>query len=299
VSFSTPQGVEQAIKSAAKKQAEAGLSASITDAIQNEYRNRFLSRVFSGAEGASWVLKGGTGMLARIHDARATIDVDLLAEAVDLDEALSDLTKLVQVDLGDFFRFDYLKHEKIGVSDNQPNIDGYRVIYQVSIGVASKGTIKIDLIVGGLITGKVEYVKPVGKLNIPRLKSFPYRLYPLSDQVADKVCAVIEVHNGKESSRIKDLIDLVEVATYFDMFGGELSTALLAEFDHRGRRPPSKLLVPARWKGGYLKLSRETPAAQRFEDFESAVDLVSSYINPVLTGEVDTRTWSSKSLSWE
>jgi hypothetical protein len=45
---------------------------------------RFLARVFHEAN-SPWVLKGGTAVLARVHDARTTKDVDLFHQTSSLD----------------------------------------------------------------------------------------------------------------------------------------------------------------------------------------------------------------------
>ena len=297
--YSTPLGVEQAIKSAAIRQKELGLTNSISDAIHREYRNRFLSRVFSVEAGSRWILKGGTGMLARIHDARMTVDVDLISEIGNLDDALDELRQLSKIDLGDFFRFDYLKHSQIGAGENQPNIDGYRVSFAVYIGNAHKGRIQIDVMRGSLITGEVELIEPKDRLEIPKLMSFPYRLYPLVDQTADKISAVAEKYDSQSSSRVKDLVDLVEIALHFDLGGSDLRCALYAELSHRRREVPPELLIPAQWIAGYRKLAQDTLAVKGYEDFELACELVKRFVDPVLADDVDGKTWSCDLRKWE
>ncbi|MDO5498888.1 MAG: nucleotidyl transferase AbiEii/AbiGii toxin family protein, partial [Propionibacteriaceae bacterium] len=92
--YSTPRGVENAIKDAARKAAAADPSLAVSQRIQLEYFNRFLSRVFSEAEASEWILKGGTGMLARVPSARATRDIDLYRHGFTLAHALDDLIRL-------------------------------------------------------------------------------------------------------------------------------------------------------------------------------------------------------------
>ena len=60
--------------------------------------DRFLARVFTRLDGP-WVLKGGNAVLARVSDARATKDLDLLNELDDLDGAVAALRRLLDVDL--------------------------------------------------------------------------------------------------------------------------------------------------------------------------------------------------------
>lgn len=68
--------VESAIRSAAQKAAQDDPTLDTNKRIQLEYFNRFLSRVFS-EDASPWVLKGGTGILARVANSRSTRDIDL------------------------------------------------------------------------------------------------------------------------------------------------------------------------------------------------------------------------------
>ncbi|RLE21447.1 MAG: hypothetical protein DRJ50_09215 [Actinobacteria bacterium] len=66
---------------------------------------RFLDRVFSH-DPDRWVLKGATGLLARIPgQARHSMDIDLFF-AGRIEAAIGALRDVVQVDRGDFFTFD-------------------------------------------------------------------------------------------------------------------------------------------------------------------------------------------------
>ena len=68
------------------------------------YFHRLLCRVFAG-NNKKFVLKGGQAMLARTIDARATRDIDLLALQDSLENALTELVRLAESDLGDFVVF--------------------------------------------------------------------------------------------------------------------------------------------------------------------------------------------------
>lgn len=95
--YATPAGVEAAIKDAARKATAEDPSLGIAERIRLEYFRRFLSRVFSGGSSSEWLLKGGTGMLARVPSTRSTLDIDLYRESFTLDEALVDLRRLSDV----------------------------------------------------------------------------------------------------------------------------------------------------------------------------------------------------------
>ncbi|MEI2699979.1 MAG: hypothetical protein V9E94_17185 [Microthrixaceae bacterium] len=68
--YATAKGVEDAIKAAAKRDSTDDPALTTNERIRLEYFNRFLSRVFSDGPDSEWVLKGGTGMLARVASTR-------------------------------------------------------------------------------------------------------------------------------------------------------------------------------------------------------------------------------------
>ncbi|MDR0853947.1 MAG: nucleotidyl transferase AbiEii/AbiGii toxin family protein [Clostridiales Family XIII bacterium] len=295
--YLTPHAVEQSIKDAAKMQFQNGSKTSISDLIQQEYRNRFLSRVFSSGS-ANWVLKGGTGILARIPDARMTIDIDLLSKFGNIDRSLSDLTKCAEIDLYDFFQFNYAGHIEIGRGENQPNTVGYRVSFDIYIGQSQKGKMHIDLVEGGIITDEIVENFPIEQLDLPKLKSYPYRLYPIVDQIADKICAICETHNASASSRVKDLIDIVEFITRFDISGNKLMVAVKSEALNRFLPLPLELPIPESWRVRYEKIAKSTPAVQGYTEFNEAITLVDKFINPILSATNINALWRNKSLCW-
>lgn len=195
--YPTPGGVENAIKDAAKKAAAADPSLDVNKRIRLEYFNRFLSRVFSEDTDSEWVLKGGTGILARVPSTRSTRDIDLYRAGFTLTAALNDLIYLASIDLGDHFSFAYAGHTDSIGTDTQPYTEGYQVKFNIFIGAAAKDSLQVDLAVGAGTTGEVVTTEPATALRLPRLDSNPYRLYPVVDQIADKVCATLTEYQAR------------------------------------------------------------------------------------------------------
>ena len=100
----------------AVKEAAKASSQDTNRAISGFYFHRLLCRVFTDGN-ASFVLKGGHGVLARTLDARATRDIDLLSTSDNLEGALAALRHLTQRDLGDFIFFEYEGAEPIKADD--------------------------------------------------------------------------------------------------------------------------------------------------------------------------------------
>lgn len=297
--YPTPGGVESAIKDAAKKAAAADPALDINKRIHLEYFNRFLSRVFSEGEDSAWVLKGGTGILARVPSTRSTRDIDLYRAGFTLTEALDDLIRLASIDLDDHFNFAYAGHTDSIGTDTQPYTEGYQVKFTILIGAATKGTLQVDLAVGAGMTGEVVRTEPATTLHLRRLASNPYRLYPVVDQIADKVCATMTEYQDKTSSREKDLVDLVVFATTQDIDGTALRIAITTEARRRKMEPFEHFTVPPTWGPGYTKLSRPVPYCTAYHTVELAATLVARLVDPALVGDADGLVWSHQQRAWE
>jgi hypothetical protein len=203
--YTNARGVESAIKDAAQKAHDADPSRKTGDLIRQAHFDRFLCRIFSGGEDCEWVLKGGSGMLARLANARHTKDVDLFRHGFDKDQAITELRRLAATDLGDFFSFTYRRHRPILTSDGQPFADGYKVSFDALLGQKKLDPVSVDLTAHEAGASGIIAAVPANRLALPKLRDYPYRLYPLPNQIADKVSATVEVHQGRVSSREKDL----------------------------------------------------------------------------------------------
>lgn len=296
--YRTPAGVEAAIKRAAQEAARDDPSLDAGRRIQLEYFHRFLSRVFSEGSDSEWVLKGGPSILARVPASRATRDIDLFLSGLTLEDALRDLVRLASTDLGDHFRFEYAYRSAFMGTDTQPYTDGYRVTFHVYVGASAKGALHVDLALGTPPSGDIVVTQPATALKLPRLSSSPYRLYPVVDQIADKVCATLNEYNGHPSSREKDLVDLVIFALTQNIDGTGLVRAITTETGRRRMAPVSHFAVPASWGPGYARLARSVPHCERYRTVKLATPLVTRLVDPALSGEVCTKIWRHESLLW-
>lgn len=296
--YPTPGGVEAAIKDAAKKASAADPSLTTGERIRMAHFDRFLSRVFSEGDQSEWLLKGGTGMLARVPSTRATGDIDLYRNGFTLDQAVADLRRLASIDLGDHFTFAYVGAKTITAVDSQPYTEGYHVSFDVQIGLKRMGTLGIDLVVGPGVTSEVTTVEPANRLSLPRLISNPYRLFPIADQIADKVCATMTIFGSRASTREKDLVDLVVFAVTQDVDGTALGHAITTEGRRREMQPISHFTVPSTWGATYAKLAKPIPYCADFPTVALAAELVARFIDPALDGTANGRAWSHQHLAW-
>jgi len=291
------RAVEQAIKDAAKAVHRADPARQVNDLIRQTYHDRLLCRVFSEGDASQWVLKGGSGMLARVPNSRRTQDIDLFRSGYDKDQALADLLRLAKVDLGDHFRFVHVSHTGSIGGDTQPYADGYQVHFDVFIGVKKVDTVKVDLSAHETALDGPHLVEPVNRLPLPLLVSTPYRLYPLPEQIADKVCASITTFDGNPSSREKDLVDLVVISLTQTVDADDTKAAIQHEARMRRLTLPDVFTLPLTWGAAYAKLAKNTPAAGH--SIADARALMATFIDPMLVGAATGKTWNPKSLAWE
>lgn len=296
--YPTAKGVEDAIKAAARRASAADPSLTTDQRIRLEHFNRFLSRVFSEGPDSEWLLKGGTGMLARVPSTRGTLDIDLYREGYRTDDAVADLRRLAEIDLGDHFRFVYTEHRVIVGGEEQPYTEGYRVDFDTYIGAQKKGRIGVDLATGAGLTAEPTVTVPANALDLPRLIGFDYRLYPVVDQIADKVCATMHRYGDRASSREKDLIDLVVLAVTHDIDGTALTTAIATESRRRRMDPIERFFVPAKWGAAYSKMARTVPYCADVEHIDAASDLVAGLIDPALGGTATGLRWRHADRAW-
>jgi len=297
-SYSSPGAVESAIASAAKRQAMENPDIPAHEGIRREYFNRFLSRVFANGRESQWVLTGGGALLARLPFARSTTDVDLGGIHTDVENAVGALRELVSTDIGDFFRFRYRKQTEPRDLFSPHHRALKRVSFEVFLGAQSKGMMRVDVATGISITSVPDLVSPANSLNLPRLKSFPYLLYPVVDHIADKVCATLSSYNGRPSTREKDLVDLVVLATTQTIDGTDLWRALRSECEKRGLNQMKKFATPLEWGTRYQAIASRTPECHLAATIEQANALTRKFLNPALDGRSRGKIWSPHLLTW-
>lgn len=302
------RSLELAIKDAATKAAAhagPGVSAATVDANIRQARfDRFLSRVFAEGEESEWLLKGGMSILARVPRSRTTKDVDLASlHAADLADAERALAELVAVNLGDHLTFRLIRSTPTGLGVNQPGVTTRRCVFaclEVDDG-AHVDTITVDVVVGPPPVGRVEVVEPANRLRLRRpLVTHPYRLYPVVDQIADKVCATVATNypGRKRSSRVKDLVDLVVLAHTQSVELTELSSAIEAKRLLSGIAPFHHVDVPPDWHRTYPGTAKGVPTAETYTAATAAA-LVAEFIDPALDKDSNTAIWEPAELAWK
>ncbi|WP_020391590.1 nucleotidyl transferase AbiEii/AbiGii toxin family protein [Kribbella catacumbae] len=160
---------------------------------------RFLARIFQHPD-APWVLKGGTGLLVRLPRARYSDDVDLLysTDNIDLRLPITELHTAAARPCGsDFFRFELGRVDERTTEGADKAVATVRVL--ASIGTTAYQRFSIDLSVKKRSVTAADRVRPTPVIVLPGVPELPdFLLYPLADQIADKVCPAMLTSPGRQ-----------------------------------------------------------------------------------------------------
>jgi hypothetical protein len=121
----------------------------------------------------------------------------------------------------------------------------------------------------------------------------------LSQQVADKLCAMYETHGPTRhpSSRYRDLVDLMIISGTHSVDAAATAAALADEQRHRSLKIPTTLPAPGRqWTRGYPPLARQYLAAD-LHALTDALAALRTFVAPLLTGTPDA-TWQPDHRRW-
>jgi hypothetical protein len=296
--YADPAALRQAITDRLRQLARQRDGAQLADLLRQFAYDRLLSRIFA-SEPEAWVVKGATALLARLSgSARHTVDVDLYRRDGGLEEAESALRAAASIDLGDFFRFALSPGRRI--AQGRATL---RVPVIAYLGATEFDRFHVDLATGLAMTGEPDEVAPLVPFELPGIGSVRYSAFPIADHVADKVCAMLELHPraagpARASTRYRDLADLALIAHTQTVAASDLRHSLTSEARRRGLRMPGALAAPGApgWRTGYARVARDVPGLPE-HDLDAALATVRRFIDPVLDGTA-AGDWNPSSVIW-
>ncbi|MGQ4619251.1 nucleotidyl transferase AbiEii/AbiGii toxin family protein [Nocardia sp. R7R-8] len=132
------------------------------------------------------------------------------------------------------------------------------------------------------------------------------QLYPLADQIADKICAMYEIYGavGTESGRYRDLVDLLLISGFLTI---DLSSTVTALEHERALRAipslPTTLESPgSTWPARWAATARNSPLAADYHDFDVALAAASCCYSRILSSlpaADHEATWNHERSTWE
>lgn len=255
--------------------------------------DRLLARLYAVDDG--WVVKGATALLARDLGVRASIDVDVFRVAA-LEVVERELREAARRDLGDWFVFE--------AGEAKPARDGaagLRAPIRALIGPTEWVSFHVDLVGNEVtMTGAPEQMPALARVTMPEVEQRGYRVYPLADHVADKIAATFDRYGKSRSpsTRYKDLVDLVAIASAAGVEAEAQIAALRSEAKRRSIELPAAFTVPDResWKRGY-EAEAERSLLEVAPTLEEALELMARFADPLLDGSA-RGTWDPGGETW-
>ena len=265
----------RALANAIQEGARGGVGQS---AITEFFAQRLIARIAS-AFPDQWVLKGGHAMLARLPDvARTTRDIDGTLTSNSRDTAIAELEQAAKTAPKDpdFLEFELVKSRPGHVEDLAS------LSFQVRFGGKVHGNVKLDVQVVRDRQQLGELVPLGRRVDPPKQGGWPeqVRVIPVADHMAEKLIALYSVHNGRPSSRSRDVVDLALLARFAPPAPGALELAL----DLALSRPtvpsvtielPTQFTIPERFR---LSFERDTPGLS----WETSMREIAAVTNPAL-----------------
>jgi hypothetical protein len=178
-----------------------------------------------------------------------------------------------------------------------------RVATQAYLGATAFATFNVDLVTGIDLRGTPDEVAPLIPIDLPGLVRANYFAWPLADHIADKVCAMIELHprqGGRSlpSTRYRDLADLALFAHSANVDAEQLQSVLIAEASRRHLQLPDAVPEPdgPGWRSGYARVAREAPSVVE-KDLDAALITVRGFLDPILSSKA-RGSWNHDALRW-
>jgi len=276
------------------------------DAILLQYfQERFLYRLSISPYRSAFVLKGA--LLFLVYDMpvlRPTKDIDFLVRSRSKDMEtirgmIQDIAKIEVVDGVRFFP------ERISLESVMEDADyeGIRVKIQGSLDKARK-TLQVDIAFGDvLVPGPVEMEYPLmlDDQPAPRL-----RVYSNESAISEKFQSLVKLNIL--TSRMKDVYDILFLASHLPFRMRLLHDAIIKTFDRRGTPLDDReSIFTKEFKSSNEKQMQWTAFLKRshlesYNTFEKAMDHLELFLGPVCSRRSVSSAqtiWNPKKWSWQ
>lgn len=253
---------------------------------------RLLARLVADRPG-SWLLKGGLALQWRLADrSRTTRDLDLL-----LRDPVADLHALLVRSalqrLDDWFEY------AVGAAPRSPSADRTNLRFPVHAMLDGRPfeSFHLDVGWGDPVVEQPQDLTAPSLLAFAGLAPTIMPAYPLTQHVAEKLHAYTQPHTSGQGSRVKDLVDLLLIASLSPISARALREAVRATFDARQSHPLCGALPapPETWATPFRRMAQDVGLLT--DRLDVAFDLVCRFLNPMLAG-VAEGAWQPTGWLW-
>ncbi len=254
--------------------------------------DRLLARLNATSPNA-WVLKGGFAL--QLHfgvRSRTTKDIDLLMRH-SASPAWDMLRQAGATDLGDWFAFEIGRPETEAPADQ----GGQRFPVQSLLDSRTFERFHVDVGTGDPVLEPPEILHTPDLLAFADIDPVPFPTYPLTQQIAEKLHAYTRKNEGTESTRVRDLVDMLLIAGRSTIDAGKLSAAIHATFEARATHAlPAQLPEPpSKWGSPFRRSADELGLT--WSDLDEATDAAQGFIDPILKG-IGSAQWDPEMWFW-
>lgn len=257
--------------------------------------DRLLARLCAVARDR-WILKGAVALDYRLGlKSRTTRDMDL-GRQDDEKATADDFLAAQAADLGDHFRFTI---SRTGRLDRLTGATAVR--YHVKAGLDGRvfENVLVDVGFGGPPVTTPDILRGPALLEFAGIDPAEAPVLPLEQHVAEKVHAYTRTYaGGRQSTRVKDLVDLVLILSNFEFEAGQLRRALRDAFDSRGVQalPAALPPPPDAWTGPYREMA---VSVSLDPDIATGYRAAAGFLDPILEeGETDHAQWDASQQKW-
>lgn len=209
------------------------------------------------------------------------------------DQVLSLLREAASLDLKDWFSFEVTEPARNPLTAQA----GQRHPIKTLMDGRTFENFHVDVGIGDALIEPLEYLNITDLLSFADLSPTSVPCYPVTQQIAEKLHAYTKPRKTGESSRAKDLVDLLLLAELQTLSGARLHQAIRATFTTEGTHPvPGNVPPPpAKWESEFRRMASEVGLTTLLLD--QAYRLTQAFLDPVLAGEAPSE-WDPVRKAW-
>jgi hypothetical protein len=257
--------------------------------------DRFLARLETSPAEA-WIVKGGFALQLRLGGrARTTKDIDVSAtNRWTPDQTMAHLRTAVSLDLRDWFEFEI--GAPIEAATGAPG-RGLRFPIRCLLDGRAFETFHLDVGYGDPVLEAPVVLTAPDLLAFAEITPAAVRCYPLATQIAEKLHTYTRTYASGETSRARDLADILLAASLEQFESAKLKEAIEATFKARGSYsiPTEMPAPPARISASYRQLARELDLP--WPTIKEAGQAAAQFLNPVLKKGSHAK-WNAVNWDW-
>lgn len=257
--------------------------------------DRFLARL-AKREPEAWIVKGGFALQLRLGDrARTTKDIDVSATKLwTREQTISHLRAATALDLGDWFEFEV--GEPAEAATGAPG-RGFRFPIGCLLDGRQFENFHLDVGYGDPVLEAPVVLTGPDLLAFAEIVPATVRCYPLTTQVAEKLHTYTRTYASGETTRARDLADILLAASLEQFDSTKLKQALEATFQTRAAHdlPREMPDAPGRITTSYRQLARELDLP--WPTIQEAGEAAAQFLNPILRGNARP-SWDPVAWKW-